>query len=202
MNNINNEYRIIYRIGNYNIDLNQKEFLTIIFLVTTGGQLTVKVNLNHIGARVQIFGLIKLSNKDKLTINTSQNHNCESTKSNLLFKSVLDGESKLEFHGKIFVSPDARKTDAYQRNDNILLSPRAYAISSPVLEILTNDIKCSHAATISPLSEDEFFYLQSRGLSRRVAQNLLVSGFLRSISEKIDNQDIQDLIAKRFESKL
>jgi Fe-S cluster assembly protein SufD len=99
------------------------------------------------------------------------------------FKGILLGNSRSSFEGKILVHKEAQKTQAYQRNNNLLLSEHAFAYSRPNLEIFADDVKASHGATFGKLSEEDLFYLKSRGLSHEQATNLLVSGFIKEITD-------------------
>ncbi len=101
------------------------------------------------------------------------------------FKGTLSGTSRSSFEGKIFVEKQAQKTSAYQRNNHLLLSERALAISRPTLEIFADDVKASHGATSAPLDAEELFYLKSRGLSEEAAKRLLLSGFSKEIIDSI-----------------
>jgi Fe-S cluster assembly protein SufD len=115
----------------------------------------------------------------------------------------MTGSSSGVFNGKIFVRPDAQKTNAYQSNKNVLLSDSASVNTKPQLEIFADDVKCSHGCTIGRLDEEGLFYLQSRGIPENVAKSLLLHSFAIDILEKIDPEPIRtyvdQLISERLE---
>ena len=121
---------------------------------------------------------------------TIQHHIAPHGKSNLLFKNALLDNSKAIFSGLIKVDPAAQNTDSFQTNRNLLLSKEAEADSLPGLEILANEVKCSHGATTSKIDEQELFYLQSRGISKSIAEKLIVLGFFEDIIGQVSNVDL------------
>lgn len=133
---------------------------------------------------------------------TLQDHASPHTTSDLLYKNSLSGRSRNTFGGLIRVEPHAHFTDAYQTVRNLLLSDDAEANSMPGLEILADNVKCSHGATSGQLHEDELFYLLARGISKPVAQRLLVTGFLNEVIQRLDQPKIaaklHDLIEAKF----
>ena len=118
---------------------------------------------------------------------TLQDHASPHTYSDLLFKNALSGHSRNTFGGLIRVEPHAHFTDAYQKVRNLLLSDDAEANSMPGLEILADNVKCSHGATSGQLDEDEMFYLLARGIPAPVARQLLVVGFLNEVIDRLDH---------------
>lgn len=133
---------------------------------------------------------------------TLQDHASPRTYSDLLFKNALSGHSRNTFGGLIRVEPHAHFTDAYQKVRNLLLSDDAEANSMPGLEILADNVKCSHGATSGELDEDEMFYLLARGIPAPVARQLLVGGFLNEVLERLPDrvlvEKLEGLIADKF----
>ena len=121
---------------------------------------------------------------------TIQHHSSPNSNSNLLFKNALLDEAKSVFSGMIKVDPEAQNTDAFQTNRNLLLSNEAEADSLPGLEILANEVKCSHGATTSKIDDQELFYLLSRGIPKRTCEKLVVLGFFDEVISKIKNDDL------------
>ena len=117
-----------------------------------------------------------------LDFRTFQDHAAPDTTSELLFKGALDGESRSVYTGLIRVRPEAVRTVAHQTNRNVKLSPDAWAESVPNLEIETDDVVCSHASTVSPVDEDQRFFLESRGVPTAVAERLLLEGFFEDVA--------------------
>ena len=103
------------------------------------------------------------------------------------------------YQGKIFVNPEAQKTDGYQLSKALLLSDNTEFDAKPELEIYADDVKCSHGSTSGTLDEDSIFYLMSRGLSHKQSRELLINGFLLDVVEKITDVEIKDLIKKIME---
>ena len=113
-----------------------------------------------------------------------------------LIKSVLNDKSKGIYQGKIFVSPEAQKTDGYQLSRALLLNEDVEFNAKPELEIYADDVKCSHGSTSGNIDENSIFYLMSRGLSYSESKKLLTNGFLNEVIEKISNEDVKKLVKK------
>lgn len=145
------------------------------------------------GSNAELFSLTVAHGEQEMDQRTLQSHNAPHSRSDLLFKNVLLDNSKTIFSGLIKVAEQAQLTDAYQTNRNLLLSPSAEANSLPGLEILANDVKCSHGATTGQIDENQLFYLLSRGISKPTAQILLVFGFFEEIIEKMENEELAEL---------
>jgi Fe-S cluster assembly protein SufD len=154
------------------------------------------------GGEIKMHSLSLATESREIDQRTLQTHSAEDGKSDLLYKNVLLGRSHTIFSGLIRVDPNAQRTDAFQTNRNLLLSPDADASSLPGLEILANDVKCSHGASTGQLDPDQLFYLLARGISRKKAYELLVMGFFEEILEKIGNDELSShmrkLLMKRF----
>ena len=131
-----------------------------------------------------------------------QHHLSPNGKSRLTFKNALADEAKSIFSGLIKVENEAQQTNSYQTNRNLLLSNEAEADSMPGLEILANEVKCSHGATTSKIDDQELFYLLSRGIRRSVAERLIVLGFFEEVIEKIGTEEqlnqVRERIARSF----
>lgn len=156
--------------------------------------ITVTVRLTKEGSSAMIIGLVKGDNGDAITLRTLQYHGSRETTSNLLVKSLLKDTASFVYDGAIRVERDAQKTDAYQRNENLLLSDQAHAESKPKLEILANDVRCTHGATIGSVRDDELWYLATRGISKKEATELIAQGFLKSVVTKITDTDAQSQV--------
>jgi Fe-S cluster assembly protein SufD len=141
-------------------------------------------------------------NEQEFDARTLQDHASPHTNSDLLFKNALNGRARAIFGGLIRVEPHAHFTDAYQKVRNLLLSDDAEANSMPGLEILADNVKCSHGATSGQLGEDEMFYLLARGIPASVARHLLVGGFLNEVLERLPDTalvtQLEELIAAKF----
>lgn len=119
-----------------------------------------------------------------------------------LFKGILDDESRATFTGRIVVAKDAQKTEAYQANHNLLISPSAKAYAQPQLEIYADDVKCSHGATSGRLDDNALFYMRSRGIGKQEAKLLQQLAFVYDVLENINNEQLRIRLSDLVESRL
>ncbi len=173
--------------------------------VTSGGAITrVEINarLDGEGADCQLQGLYVAGGRQHVDSRTVIEHAKPHGTSRELYKGVLNDRARAVFNGKIVVHEEAQKTDARQSNKNLMLSRDAEIDSKPQLEILADDVRCSHGTTIGQLEEDELFYLRSRGLNQAVARQLLVHGFASEILDGIAIELLKDGLAAQVLSEL
>lgn len=154
------------------------------------------------GAEGRITAAYFGDREQALDYRTFQEHAAPDTSSELLFKGALDGSARSVYTGLIRVRPEAVRTRADQTNRNIKLSPDAWAESVPNLEIETDDVMCSHASTVSPVDEDQRFYLESRGVPTVVAERLLLEGFFDEVLEAAPLPALADRLAAGLRTKL
>jgi Fe-S cluster assembly protein SufD len=133
---------------------------------------------------------------------TLQIHQAPSTKSDLLYKNALLDQSRTIFSGLIIVDPDAQKTDAYQSNRNLMLSDEAESNSLPGLEIQANDVRCTHGATSSRIDPEQEFYLKSRGIPRKAADELLIFGFFEEVLNRLESGELQAALRALIRAQL
>ncbi len=141
------------------------------------------VQLAEENSEAHLFGLACLDKSEESHIHATVEHMAPHTRSRQHFKSVVDGQSRFSFEGKIIVRSIAQKTEAYQLNNNLILHDEACANAKPNLEIFADDVKASHGATVGQLNEEELFYLRSRGLSLNEAKKWLIEGFCQEITD-------------------
>src|SRR5947209_16094274 len=153
------------------------------------------------GARSDLLAVSVANGSQEFDARTLQDHICPHTTSDLLYKNALTDRARNIFGGLIRVEPHAHFTDAYQKVRNLLLSDDAEANSMPGLEILADNVKCSHGATSGQIDADEMFYLQARGIPPGIARQLLVSGFLNEVIERIEERVLGDHLRKLIEEK-
>jgi Fe-S cluster assembly protein SufD len=153
------------------------------------------------GAHSEMLALTIAHDTQEFDQRTLQIHQAPNTSSNLLYKNALLDKAKTIFSGLIVVDPDAQKTDAYQSNRNLMLSDDAEAHSLPGLEIQANDVRCTHGATSSRIPAEQEFYLQSRGIAKAQADELLVFGFFEEVLGKIEHQDLHDRLSEIIRAK-
>ena len=152
------------------------------------------VGLNGENAEVHLSGLWILRDKKESHNHVLIEHNAPNCRSMQLFKGVLHDESHSSFDGKIVVDRLAQKTEAYQLNNNLVLSPSARAETKPNLEIFADDVKASHGATVGQLQEDQLFYLLSRGIPRKKAQEILIHGFCQEVIKLLPYHSLKKAI--------
>jgi Fe-S cluster assembly protein SufD len=153
------------------------------------------------GARSDLLAVSIADGTQEFDARTLQDHASPHTTSDLLYKNALTDRTRNTFGGLIRVEPHAHFTDAYQTVRNLLLSDDAEANSMPGLEILADNVKCSHGATSGQIDEDEMFYLLSRGISLPIARHLLVAGFLNEVVDRLDHPAITSLVHELIEAK-
>jgi len=149
------------------------------------------VELNQSGANCNLFGLYFVDKENHIDHHTTIEHKEANCNSNEHYKGILSGKSTGVFNGRIHVHPDAQKTDAIQKNQNLLLSDDAIIHTKPELEIYADDVKCTHGATVGQLDEKGLFYLRSRGLNRKEAQQILIRAYVNEIIENVSDEKIR-----------
>jgi Fe-S cluster assembly protein SufD len=146
------------------------------------------------GAFSEMLALTVADAAQEFDQRTLQIHQAPNTKSDLLYKNALRDQAKTIFSGLIVVDPDAQKTDAYQSNRNLMLSEEAEANSLPGLEIQANDVRCTHGATSSRIDAEQEFYLQSRGIAKEMADELLTFGFFEDVLSRLASEELHDAL--------
>jgi Fe-S cluster assembly protein SufD len=154
------------------------------------------------GSTGKMSGFYFTDGRQHLDHDTQQNHLAPHTTSDLLFKGALLDESRSVWQGMIYVAPGAMKTDGYQANRNLILSERARADSIPGLEILADDVRCTHGATVGKLNQDEVFYLRSRGIPEKEANRLIVEGFFDQIMQRIPLDGVRHRFQRSIHEKM
>lgn len=173
--------------------------------VTLGGEVTrsdLRCRMRKPGAHVDLLGVYLADGSQHMDHETLQDHLAPHASSNLLFKGALRDRGRSVFRGLIRVHPGAQRTDAYQTNRNLILSNEARADSLPNLEIQADDVRCSHAATIGQLDEEEIFYLLSRGIPKKEAVRLVVFGFFAEVLEQLPLAEVRKELLDAVERKL
>ena len=166
------------------------------------GKVRIENDLAGEGATSRVTGAYFADGAQHLDYDTLQQHLAPHTTSDFAFKGVLMDAATSVWRGMIRVARDAQKTNAYQENRNLLLSPKAHADSIPGLEILANDVRCTHGATVSQVNRDELFYCMARGLSRAEAELLIVRGFYQEIFDRIELAPVREALQSVLEARL
>lgn len=151
---------------------------------------------------VNMYGLYCLNAQQHLDNHTLVDHRVPHTKSNELYQGILAGEASSVFNGRIVVQPEAQKTQAFQANNNLLLTEQAKVHAKPQLEIWADDVKCSHGATTGQLDQDQLFYLRARGIPADTAHSMLLHAFASKVLEKIPILILKRYLSQALEAKL
>lgn len=177
-----------------NINIENDGRFTINTITADGGWVRNSLNISLDGQNIEThLNGIYLPRKKQLVDNhTKVDHRKPHCNSNELYKGILNDQSTGVFNGKVYVQPDAQKTNAFQSNANILLSDDAQMNTKPELEIYADDVKCSHGTTTGQMDENALFYLKSRGLGDESARRLLSTAFINDVLNKIEHESVRD----------
>ena len=178
--------------NNYNFSLPQADLIR--------NNLNVVLEDKH--TESHLYGLYLSTGNQLIDNHSLVDHRMPECNSNELYKGVLFDSSKAVFSGKIFVRVDAQKTNAFQQNNNLLLSDKATIDSKPQLEIFADDVKCSHGATVGSFNTDALFYLRSRGIGENAARALLVNAFAFDVTNQIKNEHVKAHVQKLIKNFL
>ena len=166
------------------------------------GKVRIQNDLAGPGATSRVTGAYFADGTQHLDYDTFQEHIAPNTTSDFAFKGALRDRATAVWRGMIRVERDAQKTNAYQENRNLMLSPTTHAVPIPGLEILANDVRCTHGATVSRVDRDELFYAMARGLSRGEAERLIVRGFFQDILDRIELEPVREAVAAALEARI
>src|SRR5436190_8093192 len=166
------------------------------------GKVRIQNDLAGPGATSRVTGAYFADGKQHLDYDTFQEHIAPNTTSDFAFKGALRDDARAVWRGMIRVEPGAQKTNAYQENRNLMLSPQTHAVPIPGLEILANDVRCTHGATVSRVDREELFYAMARGLPRAEAERLIVRGFFQDILDRIEFEAVRESLAAALEARI
>jgi Fe-S cluster assembly protein SufD len=166
------------------------------------GKIRIQNDLSGPGATSRVTGAYFADGDQHLDYDTFQEHIAPNTESDFAFKGALRDDASAVWRGMIRVEQDAQKTNAYQENRNLLLSPTAHADSIPGLEIMANDVRCTHGATLGRVDRDMLFYLMARGLSRAEAERLIVRGFFQDVLDRVEIEPVREALGAALEARI
>jgi Fe-S cluster assembly protein SufD len=166
------------------------------------GKTRIQNDLAGQGATSRVTGAYFADGDQHLDYDTFQEHIAPNTTSDFAFKGALRDEATAVWRGMIRVEKEAQKTNAYQENRNLMLSEKAHADSIPGLEILANDVRCTHGATLGQVDREQLFYLMSRGLSRGEAERIIVRGFFQDILDRIQLEPVRETLGEALEARI
>jgi Fe-S cluster assembly protein SufD len=166
------------------------------------GKVRIQNDLAGPGATSRVTGAYFADGTQHLDYDTFQEHIAPNTTSDFAFKGALRDDARAVWRGMIRVEQDAQKTNAYQENRNLLLSKSAHADSIPGLEILANDVRCTHGATLGQVDREQLFYLMARGLTRSEAERLIVRGFFQDVLDRVELQPVREALGNALEARI
>ena len=169
---------------------------------SVNGKVRMETKLAGPGSEARVTGGYAGGPGQHLDYDTTQEHAAPNTNSDLAFRGVLAAGSTAVWRGMIKVDPGAQQTDAFQESRNLLLSTDAHADAIPGLEILADDVRCTHAAAIAQVDRDQLFYLTARGLDQAEAKRLIIEGFLESLVERLAQGPVRDEVSAALERRL
>jgi Fe-S cluster assembly protein SufD len=196
--------RGVRHLANVRAQLDRDALLNTL-VVTLGGDFSrtwKECTLAGEGAQSFMYGLYFSHGDQRFEHYTKQDHVAPHTTSDLLYKGALADTSQGLYYGTIHIRPHAFKSNAYQANRNLALSPHARALPNPQLEIENNDVRCTHGATVGQIDADHLFYLQSRGIPRDEARRLVVFGFFNQVLDKVTWSGMHDRLAEAIRQKM
>jgi Fe-S cluster assembly protein SufD len=166
------------------------------------GRMRMETLLAGPGANAKVTGAYAPHARQHVDFDTTQEHGAPNTTSDLAFRGILADRSSAVWRGMIKVDPGAQQTDAFQVCRNLLLSKRAHADAIPGLEILANDVRCTHAAAVAQIDKEQLFYLRSRGLDKNTSTRLVIEGFMAELVERFEEGPMREALAAALEKRL
>ncbi|WP_461116450.1 Fe-S cluster assembly protein SufD [Spirosoma jeollabukense] len=201
---VQNETEKAYHIGTTQVNQSDNSHFYSATVTLNGNFVRNNLNivLNGQHAEAFMYGLYMPNGRQHVDNHTLVDHAMPNSYSSELYKGILDDNSTGVFNGKIFVRPDAQKTNAYQSCKNVVLSPGASMNTKPQLEIFADDVKCSHGTTTGKLNDEALFYMRSRGIPKDEARSLLLYAFSQDVLSQIKIQSIRDYLERVVTEKL
>src|SRR5438552_2230512 len=166
------------------------------------GKVWIENDLVGPGATSRVTGAYFADGEQHLDYDTFQEHIAPNTESDFAFKGALRDHATAVWRGMIRVEEDAQKTNAYQECRNLMLSPTTHAVPIPGLEILANDVRCTHGATVGRVDREQLFYLMARGLPRPEAERLIVRGFFQDVLDRIELEPVREAVTSALEARI
>lgn len=201
---LQNEGKNALEVSNLETDIQQDGRFSSVTISLSGEMVRNNLSLNILGSNSEgnMYGLYLLHGKTHVDNHTNVDHTVAHAESNELYKGILADSSRGVFNGKIFVRQDAQKTNAFQQNNNILLSEDAVVNTKPQLEIWADDVKCSHGCTTGQLDEEALFYLQARGIAKDQAKGLLLYAFAGEVLDHITDESFRAYCTHLVQTRL
>jgi Fe-S cluster assembly protein SufD len=169
---------------------------------SANGKVFQETRLAGPGAHGTVTGAYAARGRQHLDFDTLQEHAAPDTTSDLAFRGLLGDRSSAVWRGMIKVDPGAQRTDAFQESRNLILSKKAHADAIPGLEILANDVRCTHAAAVAQIDKEQVFYLRAHGLDEAHAHRLVIEGFLQALVERFEAGPVREAVGAAVERRL
>jgi len=166
------------------------------------GKTRIQNDLSGPGGTSRVTGAYFADGDQHLDYDTFQEHIAPNCESDFAFKGALRDHATAVWRGMIRVEPEAQKTNAYQECRNLMLSPTAHAVPIPGLEIMANDVRCTHGATVSRVDREQLFYLMTRGLPRAEAERMVVRGFFQNVLDRIELEPVREAVTAALEARI
>lgn len=201
---LQDESKAALEVNNTEVNVPRDAVFSSAVISLQGQMIRNNLSINLLGSNSlgNMYGLYMLNGQAHVDNHTNVDHTLPHAESNELYKGILADHSRGVFNGKIFVRQDAQKTNAFQQNNNILLSEDAVINTKPQLEIWADDVKCSHGCTTGQLDEEALFYLRSRGISKENSRGMLLYAFAGEVLEKINNENFRDYCIGLIQQRL
>lgn len=201
---IQHEGNQVIEVSQLETDIQRDARFTSFYLSLSGDLIRNNLSLHLKGSNSvgNMYGISLLQGKSLVDHHTCVDHKEPHAESNELYKGIFGDYSRGVFNGKILVRQDAQKTNAFQQNNNVLLSEEALINTKPQLEIWADDVKCSHGCTVGQLDEEALFYLQARGIEKTTARGLLLFAFIAEVVDKIQVESLQKYIIAQIQERL
>jgi Fe-S cluster assembly protein SufD len=196
------EQSVVFGTQRARVARNGKLDWVVLGFGAANGKIFQNTLLEGEGAEGKVTGAYALHGRQHLDYDTTQEHAAAHCNSDLAFRGILADRSSAVWRGMIKVDEGAQETDAFQESRNLLISKKAHADAIPGLEILANDVRCTHAAAIAQIDPDQLFYLRARGLPLEQASRLVIEGFLAELVERFEEGPVRDALAGALERRL
>ncbi len=186
------------------ITVEENSETTLVALLDKGWEAKKYLNFNFKGqnSTLTFLAFIIAKNQDNFPFETISNHTVKNTNAYYYVRSAQFDKSVVDYRGVLVIKPGAQITDSYLAHHTLLLSKDAKTYTTPSLEIEADDVAAGHAATLGKVDEELLFYLASRGIDKKAAQDILIKGFMQADLEKIPNEEIRDMLAAEIEKNV
>ena len=197
---LHDDVEVTNRFNHLYAKLDQKSRFNACFLNKEGRLIRHDATVDFVGEEADsiLAGMANINGETQSFSYTRVNHIVPSCTSNQVFKNILDGKSRSEYNGLVYVMQDSQKTDSRQSNKNLLLSDDARALARPQLEIFADDVECAHGSSTGQLDDYQLFYLMSRGIDKESAQKTLLKGFIDEVLDEIHDEDLREVAGTYF----